>query len=162
MSGNVGVGTTTPAYTLDVNGNARVSGTINISDIISGGYTIPGKGYISSGFFYQSATLISGISAVYETKSVWSRSGLLLSITGQFILNSSSTNVSWGVLKSTLGLTGYSVNPIIIANASNTFTNMSISEDTSQLIFTANVPGTGTQYCNTRVIIALLGTIGGY
>ena len=75
-----------------------MSGIINKSDITSGSYTIPGTGYISSGFFYQRDNIISGISAMYETKSVWSRNGLLLSIFGQFIMVSSSTTVSWGHL----------------------------------------------------------------
>jgi hypothetical protein len=159
-NGNVGIGTNAPAYNLDVNGAARVSGIIHKSDITSGTYTIPGTGYISSGFFYQNANVLSGISETFETKSVWSRNGLLLTINGSFILRASSTTVSWGILKSTLGLTGYTVTPTIMVNRSDIFTNMSISENATMLILTANLPGTDINYCRTRLIILLIDAYG--
>ena len=99
-SGNIGIGTTTPAASLDVSGSARVSGTLTLTPGASdNAIVINNGGYIKYGttvLVRGSATSYSVLDSSYTSKFLltWGGASSFFNTGGNYIFNGITANAS--------------------------------------------------------------------
>jgi hypothetical protein len=141
---NVGIGTSTPSYNLDVNGTARVSSAATFSSnvTISGGQT-GGYVYASSGYVNETKTVSTNGTSYYLIKSTGTSngsSGTTFDITGMSTTNGTYADIYAIAQKDAT------------ANAINTNVGVSINGQSLNLpTIQANGTGANTVRCTFRV-----------
>ena len=155
---NVGIGTTSPAYTLDVNGTANIrNGIIHATSIPSSSPSaIGGINFIS----YQVVTVGVSNGALFEKQVNITRIGSLMYIHGIVVLNTPAATTSTNITIPT-GCTGTSGIRILLNINPNPYlhtTNPSIASATGIITITTNTLNSNTA---NYIFIDMLFGLGG-
>jgi trimeric autotransporter adhesin len=142
---NVGIGTTTPAEKLDVNGNVNVSGQLKTSSAVIGPSTASGNGANAIGFF----SVASGTSSI-ALGSQTTASGSESFTTGLKTVASGQNSTAMGVYGNTNGYArsfniNGSSNAILGSETYNTAPNQMMM-NFNDYVFWTNTPNTFIQF----------------